>query len=241
MASSRVEAPAPGEFLGTPLPGRRGRWGWLPGVVLLGAFLAFVFTRHAEEAEFLRLLRQARPGWLLVAAAFQVGTSLCVGAPWRCVLGRTGVQMPLLGLALLSLAVFLLDAATLGGVLRALGQHVPLSTLFVSFMLASVAETLSIIPGGVGTFEATEVALLTFLGLSVEAALAGTLLLRGFTLWRPGAWCPRTRGCWRRATSTSTRRCSPASPTPWRNSRARPPRTRSPRRRATPSSPGPRW
>jgi uncharacterized membrane protein YbhN (UPF0104 family) len=52
-------------------------------------------------------------------------------------------------------------------------------------MLASVAETVSLIPGGVGTFDAACVGLLNFLEVPLETALAGTLLLRGFTLWLP--------------------------------------------------------
>ncbi|WP_224364450.1 lysylphosphatidylglycerol synthase transmembrane domain-containing protein [Hyalangium versicolor] len=86
---------------------------------------------------------------------------------------------------LLYLSIFLLDAATLGAALRALGHTAPLSTVLVSFMLASVAETVGIIPGGVGTFEAACVGLLNLLGVPLETALAGTLLLRGFTLWLP--------------------------------------------------------
>jgi uncharacterized membrane protein YbhN (UPF0104 family) len=86
---------------------------------------------------------------------------------------------------LLYLSIFLLDAATLGATLRALGYTAPLSTVLVSFMLASIAETVSLIPGGVGTFEAACVGLLNLLGVPLETALAGTLLLRGFTLWLP--------------------------------------------------------
>jgi uncharacterized membrane protein YbhN (UPF0104 family) len=86
---------------------------------------------------------------------------------------------------LLSLSIFLLDAATLDATLRALGHSPALSTVLVSFMMASVAETVSLIPGGVGTFEAACVGLLNLLGVPLESALAGTLLLRGFTLWLP--------------------------------------------------------
>jgi uncharacterized membrane protein YbhN (UPF0104 family) len=38
---------------------------------------------------------------------------------------------------------------------------------------------------GLGTFEATCVAMLRTLGVPLEAALMATLLLRGFTLWLP--------------------------------------------------------
>jgi uncharacterized membrane protein YbhN (UPF0104 family) len=41
------------------------------------------------------------------------------------------------------------------------------------------------VPGGLGTFEASSVALLRLQGVSVESALAATLLLRGLTFWLP--------------------------------------------------------
>ncbi|MDN7151711.1 lysylphosphatidylglycerol synthase domain-containing protein [Paraburkholderia sp. WS6] len=49
-------------------------------------------------------------------------------------------------------------------------------------------------PVGLGTFEAASVAMLSLLGVSVEAARAGTLLLRGLTFWLPmlpGIWLAR--------------------------------------------------
>lgn len=323
MPSPTAEAPGQGGLLDSPLPERRGRWGWVPGVVLLLAFITFVLARHTEEERFLRLLRQARPGWLGVALLFQAATYVCDGVLWKHVLARTGVRTSVWGLARLSLmklafdqfiptagiggsllvarglrkqgassgaavaailitllcfyaaqalsvgsslaflwsreelnglvqwmatafsavaivvpviillvagrqhgqpgrwmrrvpgmaallramsevpprllrdprllsegtllqaAIFVLDAATLGALVRALGESVALSTVFVSFMMASVAQTVSFLPGGVGTFEAASVAMLTFLGVPVEAALTATLLLRGLTLWIP--------------------------------------------------------
>jgi glycosyltransferase 2 family protein len=312
-----------GGWLEGPLPARRGRWWWVPEVLLLIAFVAFVIARHTEEEQFLRLLRQARPGWLGLALLLQLATYLCDGALWQRVLARTGVRTSVWGLARLSvmkltfdqivptagiggsvlvarglrkqgaspgaagaavlatvlcsysaqalavgaslvflwskhelnalvrwmatgfsvvciavpaiillmvrgqqwrpsrwmqrvpglvallravsevppqmlrdprlliegsglqLAIFALDAATLGTLIMALGESATLGTVFVSYMMASVAQTVSLIPGGVGAFEAASVAMLTFLGVPVEAALTATLLLRGFTLWMP--------------------------------------------------------
>jgi uncharacterized membrane protein YbhN (UPF0104 family) len=51
--------------------------------------------------------------------------------------------------------------------------------------MASIVAMLSLIPPGIGSFEAACVALLVILGIKVETALAATLLLRGFTLWLP--------------------------------------------------------
>ncbi|MGZ3458830.1 MAG: lysylphosphatidylglycerol synthase transmembrane domain-containing protein [Archangium sp.] len=323
MPSPTAEAPGHGGLLEGPLPTRRGRWWWLPGVVLLVGLVAFVLARHAEEREFLHLLRQARPAWLLVALLLQVSTYLCDGVLWQRVLARTGERASVWKLARLSLmkltfdqflptagiggsmmvarglrkegaspsaaaaailltllcfyaaqalsvgaslgflwsreeldslvrwmatafsvvalavpagimllaghkdwrparwmghvpglvpllravgdvpprllrdprllaegtllqvAIFVLDAATLGALVLALGERTALSPGFVSFMRASVAQTVSFLPGGVGTFEAASGAMLTFLGVPVEAALTATLLFRGFTLWLP--------------------------------------------------------
>ncbi|NNB92402.1 flippase-like domain-containing protein [Corallococcus exiguus] len=305
------------------VPAKRRRGWWIPGVLVPAALLAFILSRHNEERQFLELLRQARPAWLLVAVACQVGTYLCVAGIWWMVLHRARIKTSLWSLArlslmklafdqviptggvggsllvgrglrreganpgiaagavlltvlcfyiaqalgvgvslyflwrkselnnwiqwlvtgfgvvaliiplgilwatrhrewkpgrfarripslgtllkaiaevppgmllnpgllargvLLQLGVYVLDAASLGAMLQALGQEVPLSTVFVSFMVASMAETVSIIPGGVGTYEAASVGMLNLFGVPVEAALAGTLLLRGFTLWLP--------------------------------------------------------
>jgi uncharacterized membrane protein YbhN (UPF0104 family) len=91
----------------------------------------------------------------------------------------------------LQLAIFVLDAATLEAVLRAIATPVPPPVVFASFVVASAVATLGWMPGGLGTFDATCVAMLHLHGVSVEAALAGTLLLRGFTFWLPmlpGLW-----------------------------------------------------
>jgi glycosyltransferase 2 family protein len=94
----------------------------------------------------------------------------------------------------LDTGIFVLDAATLGTMLAAIGQPVPPDKVFASFVIASVAQMLGVVPGGLGTFEATQVALLALLGVSVEPALTATLLLRGFTFWiplAPGMWIAR--------------------------------------------------
>jgi len=48
-----------------------------------------------------------------------------------------------------------------------------------------MVATFGLVPLGLGTFEATCVAMLRTLGVLLEAALTATLLLRGFTLWLP--------------------------------------------------------
>jgi len=94
-------------------------------------------------------------------------------------------------MTLLHGSVFLLDSATLWVMLNAVGQRVSFWVAYPSFALASIVATIGPIPLGLGTFEAACVAMLRILGIPIEAALAATLLLRGFTLWLPmlpGFW-----------------------------------------------------
>ena len=79
----------------------------------------------------------------------------------------------------------LLDAATLGVCLLAVGSHASVIVVFSSYVIAEVGSRVAIVPGGVGTFEAACVALLHAGRVPFSPALAATLLLRGFTLWLP--------------------------------------------------------
>jgi uncharacterized membrane protein YbhN (UPF0104 family) len=85
----------------------------------------------------------------------------------------------------LQLAEILLDAATLGVSLRAVGWPVSGVVVFGSYVIAAVGSRVALAPLGIGTFEAGSVALLHAGGVPLEPALAGTLLFRGFTLWLP--------------------------------------------------------
>ncbi|MFN3533012.1 MAG: YbhN family protein [Candidatus Brocadia sp.] len=92
---------------------------------------------------------------------------------------------------LLQGTIFLLDAYTLNVMLYAIGQDASFLVVFPSFVVASMVATLGPVPLGLGTFEATCVAMLSMLGITLEAAFTATLLLRGFTLWLPmfpGLW-----------------------------------------------------
>ncbi len=60
--------------------------------------------------------------------------------------------------------------------------------------MANVVATVAFVPMGLGTFEGGCIGMLLFLGVSIEAALAATILLRGFTFWLPmgpGLWFAR--------------------------------------------------
>jgi uncharacterized protein (TIRG00374 family) len=87
--------------------------------------------------------------------------------------------------AVLRLAIFVLDAATLAVMLRALGVAASPGTVFAGFIVGSLAGTVGPLPGGLGSFEAGAVATLVLLGVRAQPALAGTLLTRGLTFWAP--------------------------------------------------------
>jgi Mg2+-importing ATPase len=78
-----------------------------------------------------------------------------------------------------------LDGATMWTLLRAVGVDAPVAGVFASFMIASLARTLSIVPAGLGVFEGVGVLTLHQLGVPVVAALSATLLFRGLSYWLP--------------------------------------------------------
>lgn len=135
--------------------------------VPLGLVLALRLGRRIPQA-LLRL-----PGMrALVRAASEV--------PTRVLRDR---RVP--AIAVLNLGWILLDAATLWAMLHALGLAVPYPQALPSYLLALMVATITPIPMGLGTFEATCVAALTAQHVPIEGALAATLMLRGYTTWLP--------------------------------------------------------
>jgi len=81
--------------------------------------------------------------------------------------------------------VFAADIVTLYASLRALGTEAGLATCLIAYILAAIAVTLGPIPLGLGSFEVVCTSTLRLLGVPIEPALAGTLLLRVLILWLP--------------------------------------------------------
>jgi uncharacterized protein (TIRG00374 family) len=97
-------------------------------------------------------------------------------------------------MVVLQITIFALDTATLWLAFLALGAPAPFWVVFVGFVTASVTATIAPIPLGLGAFEGGSVAMLSFLGLPVEAALTATLIFRGLSFWAPmlpGLWLSR--------------------------------------------------
>ncbi|MGZ5146240.1 MAG: lysylphosphatidylglycerol synthase transmembrane domain-containing protein [Burkholderiales bacterium] len=57
----------------------------------------------------------------------------------------------------LQLAIVALDALTLWALIRSLGVAAPLGAVFTSFMISTVLRTVSIVPAGLGAFEAASI------------------------------------------------------------------------------------
>lgn len=66
----------------------RVRWGrYALGAALIGG-LVVLTARRSEGAEFVRLLTESRPGWLLAGLLLQVPTYVAQAEVWGCVLRR---------------------------------------------------------------------------------------------------------------------------------------------------------
>ncbi len=134
--------------------------------------------------------------------AVQLPALLARWAPMRTVAEALGETPPGLARSPISLglatgcnfAIHLLDAATLWVLLRSVGVSAPPDGVFAAFMFATLGRTIGIVPGGLGTFDGVAIATLHLAGVPTAAAIAATLLFRGFSFWIPlwpGLWASR--------------------------------------------------
>lgn len=159
-------------------------------LVLAGLFPIFALSIPATVLWFSRGSVKQPPRWVNRIPKAADLLRQVSRAPRRLVLNR----QVLLETSLLQLLIFVLDGLTLGAALRAVGYNPHPAAVFASFVFAQVAATVLLVPGGLGTFEASAVAMLALFRVPVEPALAATLLLRGFTYWlpmAPGFWLSR--------------------------------------------------
>ncbi|MBX4199886.1 flippase-like domain-containing protein [Candidatus Parcubacteria bacterium] len=91
----------------------------------------------------------------------------------------------LISVGLFQLSIFLLDALTLWAILLSLGVDVSLVLAFMGFVVPAIGALVTLLPGGIGGYEVSSTAVLALLGVPIEAAIAATILIRGFTLWIP--------------------------------------------------------
>jgi Mg2+-importing ATPase len=137
---------------------------------------------------------------VLIAATLSLSGRKSAGAKWlrripplRKALSLVGEADPTLAHSpalifrsgLFQLGIVLLDAATVWILIRSLGEVASPTGVFASFMVSSLLRTISIVPGGLGVFEAASVVTLKLVGVPVPVALAATLLFRGLSFWLP--------------------------------------------------------
>jgi uncharacterized membrane protein YbhN (UPF0104 family) len=160
---------------------------WVRGGLTLFIILpAAIFVPVAEGISVVLILvsrGRRRPQWIWRLPI--IGSGLLAFADARPALAHNR-SLIALGFSLQA-AIFLLDAATLWIMLRALGLSVYPAQVFACFMLSTLARTMGPVPGGLGIFEAASVATLKAIGVPIAAALAATLLYHGFSYWLPMA------------------------------------------------------
>jgi uncharacterized protein (TIRG00374 family) len=160
-------------------------WHHHKATLLLGGTVSlFLVVAFAIPAFALWLRRRGRrplPHWMARIGPLRRMMETVGEAPSDLLRDR----MLLAKVAVLNGLVLLADAATLAVCLRALGSPQPFSTAYIAMIIAQIAVTLGPVPLGLGAFEGASTAMLRLLGVPFEAALAATLLLRGFTLWLP--------------------------------------------------------
>ncbi|MGZ3238174.1 MAG: lysylphosphatidylglycerol synthase transmembrane domain-containing protein, partial [Burkholderiaceae bacterium] len=88
---------------------------------------------------------------------------------------------------LFQLTIVLLDVSTVWILNRSLGEVASPTGVFKSFVASTLLRTISIVPGGLGVFEAASIVTLQRAGVSLPASLAATLLFRGLSFWLPMA------------------------------------------------------
>ncbi|MEP6574511.1 MAG: lysylphosphatidylglycerol synthase transmembrane domain-containing protein [Gemmatimonadota bacterium] len=94
----------------------------------------------------------------------------------------------------LQFGIFVLDAATLSICLLALDTPANIAGVFAALVIASLVATITLIPSGLGTFDATMLGLLRVASVPATAAIGAVVLFRGFTLMLPllpGLWLAR--------------------------------------------------
>ena len=164
------------------------------GVVMSVAVL--VLSGRAPGAMSRRLsgLRPLRSGLELLEAADRR-----LSRDPRCLLPAIACQ----------LAIMLLDTATMWSLIQALGASATPGGVFASFMIASLFRTVGVLPGGLGSFEATSVVTLKMIGVALPVALSATLLFRGLSFWLPmlpGLWFSRRAMAGSKAAARQTNR-----------------------------------
>jgi uncharacterized membrane protein YbhN (UPF0104 family) len=147
---------------------------WLFGgcALAIGAATAFLASERLQDAVL--GLAAPVPGLGRIAARLPalLDSSRLLLEPGRLALGVA-----------LAAAAWSCEALALDVVLDALGAEVPRAGAFFAFAAATLLGVLSMLPGGLGGFEASMVLILGELDVEASTAVGATLLFRLGTLW----------------------------------------------------------
>lgn len=151
-------------------------------MLILVAFFLFIslctvvfwqFLHHHREWKFLNFVRRFKAVSKVLDMMSQIPQEEII--PTQLFLNST----------ILRLIIFILDGLTLYVLMLSIGHPAGLLLTFIAHAAGSIGGVMSFLPGGIGGFEAACTLILVLGGVPIEAALAGTLLLRAFVLWLP--------------------------------------------------------
>ncbi len=154
-----------------------------PLIVTVALFLLALSVMLSSAALGLAGRAHAIPMWLRRVPLLSTVLSL-VGEADPSLVRRVRI---IFNSILLHVAIVLLDVATMWILIRSLGEVAPIVNVYSSFIASTLLRTISIVPGGLGVFEAASVVTLQRAGISLPVALAATLLFRGVSFWLPMA------------------------------------------------------
>jgi uncharacterized membrane protein YbhN (UPF0104 family) len=148
--------------------------GWVLGMsaLALAAALAFLLSARLQGAIVRGLGRLPGLGRLALGLPALLESSRLLLTPVRLAVGLA-----------LATAAWSCEALALHAILEALGAGVSRAGAFFAFAASSLLGVLSMLPGGLGGFEATMVLILGELAVPASTAVAATLLFRLGTLW----------------------------------------------------------
>ncbi len=142
-------------------------------ICIAGVAVLLVLLYAIRDTRLLRAFKNLQPiAWLIKTARDIPRHTLADFGLWASV-------------SIALAAIWIFDALTLWALLMALGVHAPLSTAFACSIISSVVANIVIVPGGLGIFEGSSIAIMSLFGIPLEQAIAAALLMRGFTYWLP--------------------------------------------------------
>ena len=160
-------------------------WVLIAGALALAVAIAFLVNARLRRSMLTALARVPGLARLSRALPSLLDSSRQLLTPVPLVVGLA-----------LATAAWSCEALALGLILDALGVEVPRAGAFFAFAAASLLGVLSMLPGGLGGFEATMVILLGRIGVTRSTAVAATLLFRLGTLWLVSILGLLVLACW---------------------------------------------